>query len=193
MVDCLTPIVLLVLTIIFLGLIVLAGLLIVFYNNLVKVRNFVQNAWAQIDVQLKRRSDLIPNLVETVKGYASHERETFERVTQARNMALGAQTMEQRQNAENMLSGALKSLFAVAEAYPQLQASQNFSQLQKELTETESKIAYSRQFFNDTVMKYNTRVQVFPANIFASILGFQTAPYFEVQESREREAIQIKF
>ena len=172
---------------------VLGLLLALFYNRLVVARNFVQNAWAQIDVQLKRRADLIPNLVNTVKGYMDHERETLESVTQARAMALGAQNMEQRQEAENMLSGALKSLFAVAESYPQLQASQNFARLQNELSDTESKIAFSRQFYNDTTMKYNTRVQMFPANLFATVLGFQVIPYFQVVEPAQREAVQVKF
>ncbi len=178
----------------FLALLVFVGLaLILFYNRLVLARNLVQNAWAQIDVQLKRRADLIPNLVNTVKGYMEHERETLEKVTQARAMALGAQNMEQRQQAENMLSGALKSLFAVAEAYPQLQASQNFAHLQQELSETESKIAFTRQFFNDTAMKYNTRIQMFPASLFAPILGFYPVPYFQVAEAAQREAVQVKF
>lgn len=170
-----------------------ALILVVFYNRLVVARNLVQNAWAQIDVQLKRRADLIPNLVSTVKGYMDHERQTLEKVTQARALALGAQNMEQRQQAENMLSGALKSLFAVAESYPQLQASQNFARLQGELSETESKIAFSRQFYNDTAMKYNTRIQMFPANLFAMVLGFYAAPYFQVMEEEQREAVRVKF
>jgi len=179
----------------FLILILLAAgiILALVYNSLIKLRNLVQNSWAQIEVQLKRRADLIPNLVEAVKGYASHEREVLERVTRARNMALGAQNIEERQQTENMLSGALKSLFAVAEAYPQLQASQNFSQLQEELTNTESKIAFSRQFYNDTVMKYNTRIQLFPVNLLAGVLNFHYIPYFEIVEGGEREQIQVKF
>jgi len=176
------------------ALLVFAGLaLAVFYNRLVVARNLVQNAWAQIDVQLKRRADLIPNLVNTVKGYMDHERETLEKVTQARALALGAQNIEQRQQAENMLSSALKSLFAVAESYPQLQASQNFASLQKELSDTESKIAFARQFYNDTAMKYNTRIQVFPANLLAAAFGFFAAPYFQVTEAAQREAVQVKF
>lgn len=184
----LITIIVLLIIVAFLGL-----LLALFYNRLIVARNLVQNAWAQIDVQLKRRADLIPNLVNTVKGYMDHERETLETVTRARTMALGAQTMEQRQEAENMLSGALKSLFAVAESYPQLQASQNFANLQKELSETESKIAFSRQFYNDTAMKYNTRVQMFPANLFAAVLGFQVIPYFQVADPAQREAVQVNF
>jgi LemA protein len=166
---------------------------ILLYNKLIKSRNFAQNAWAQIDVQLKRRYDLIPNLVETVKGYAAHEKEVFENVTKARAMAAEAQDMDQRIQGENMLSGALRSLFAVAEAYPQLQASQNFSQLQKELSDTESKIAFARQFYNDTTMKFNTSIQTFPANITAGMLGFTFIPYFELDDIRERSAAQVKF
>lgn len=166
---------------------------ILLFNNLIRVRNRAQNAWAQIDVQLKRRYDLIPNLIETVKGYAAHEKQVFENVTQARAMATGAQNMDQRIQAENMLTGALRSLFAVAEAYPQLQASQNFSELQKELAETESKIAFARQFYNDTTMKFNTSIQTFPANIIAGMLGFTFIPYFELDDIRERSAAQVKF
>lgn len=167
--------------------------LVIFYNNTVKLRNFVQNAWAQIDVQLKRRSDLIPNLVETVKAYAAHEKETFEQVTRARAEALQAQSVEQRQQAENQLSGALKSLFAVAEAYPELKASDNFAKLQQDLSDTENKIAYSRQFYNDTAMKYNTKIQTFPGNVLAGLMGFQFIPYFEAIEASEREAVQVRF
>jgi LemA protein len=152
----------------------------------------VHNSWYQIDVQLKRRYDLIPNLVETVKAYASHERQVFENVTKARAMAAQAGTMEERQNAENILSGALKSLFAVAEAYPQLQASQNFIQLQNEMSNLESKIAFARQFYNDTTMKYNTKIQIFPSNIFSSLLGFQYISYF-MAEGQARNNIQVKF
>ncbi|SDY49175.1 LemA family protein [Tindallia californiensis] len=167
--------------------------LVIFYNNTVKLRNFVQNAWAQIDVQLKRRADLIPNLVETVKAYAAHEKETFEQVTRARAEALQAQSIEQRQQAENQLSGALKSLFAVAEAYPELKASDNFSKLQQDLSDTENKIAYSRQFYNDTAMKYNTKIQTFPGNVLAGVMGFQFISYFEAVQASEREAVQVRF
>src|SRR5260221_13636997 len=131
------------------------------YNGLIRLRNQLENAWAQIDVQLKRRCDLIPNLVETVKGYAKHESGTLEKVIQARNMALAAKTVGERAEAENVLSGTLKSLFAVAEAYPDLKANQNFMSLQEELTSTENKIAFSRQFYNDSVMSYNTQIEVF--------------------------------
>src|SRR5258708_27505245 len=131
------------------------------YNGLVRLRNQLENAWAQIDVQLKRRCDLIPNLVETVKGYAKHESGTLEKVIQARNMALAAKTVGERAEAENVLSGTLKSLFAVAEAYPELKANSNFMSLQEELTSTENKVAFSRQFYIDTVMSYNTQIELF--------------------------------
>lgn len=173
--------------------VLLIAMLIGFYNGAVKLRNFAQNAWAQIDVQLKRRSDLIPNLVETVKGYAAHEKETFENVTRARAEALHAQSVEQRQQAENALSGALKSLFAVAEAYPQLRASENFTKLQEDLAETENKIAYSRQFYNDSVMKFNTKIQTFPGNVLAGPMGFHVIPYFEALEAADRQAVRVKF
>ncbi len=154
---------------------------IALYNRLIQLRNRVENSWAQIDVQLKRRYDLIPNIVETVKGYAGHERETLEAVIQARNMAMSATGVEQQGQAENMLTGALKSLFALAEAYPDLKANQNFIQLQEELTNTESKIAYARQFYNDSVMSFNTAIQSFPANLVAGMLGFKAAEYFEAE------------
>ncbi len=185
------------LLVVFLVIVILSVILVVtligFYNSSVKLRNFAQNAWAQIDVQLKRRSDLIPNLVETVKGYAAHEKETFENVTRARSEAMNAQSVEQRQQAENALSGALKSLFAVAEAYPQLRASENFSKLQDDLAETENKIAYSRQFYNDSAMKFNTKIQTFPGNVLAGLMGFYFIPYFEAIEASERQAVQVKF
>ena len=166
--------------------------LIAFYNRLILLRNRVDNAWAQIDVQLKQRYDLIPNLVETVKGYASHEQETFERVIQARNAAMSATGVEQQGAAENMLTGALKSLFALAEAYPDLKANQSFLQLQDELTKIEQKIAYARQSYNDTVMSYNTAIQSFPANVVAAPLGFTVREYFEI-EATEAAAPQVKF
>lgn len=153
------------------------------YNSLVKLRNRVKNAWSQIDVQLNRRTDLIPNLVETVKGYASHERGVFERVTQARSAVMSAQTVKENQDANNMLTGALKSLFAVAENYPDLKANQNFLELQQQLAETEDKIAYSRQFYNDTVLMFNNKCQMFPSNLIASIFNFEEAEFFEVEES----------
>lgn len=150
------------------------------YNRLVTLRNRVDNAWAQIDVQLRRRYDLIPNLVETVKGYASHERETLEAVIQARNVAVNAQGVEAKGQAENVLTGALKSLFALAEAYPQLQANASFRDLQAQLVETEGKIAYARQFFNDSVMSLNMAVQQFPSNLVAMLFGIKERTYFEI-------------
>jgi LemA protein len=158
-------------------LVVLAFILI--YNGLVRLRNRIDNAWSQIDVQLKRRYDLIPNLVETVKGYAAHERGVFEQVTQARANAINAQGPQQQAEAENVLSGALKSLFAVAEAYPDLKANQNFLSLQEELTSTEDRVAYARQFYNDSVLSYNNRLQTFPRNVIAGMFNFEKREYFE--------------
>ena len=152
---------------------------VVQYNGLVRLRNRIDNAWSQIDVQLKRRYDLIPNLVESVKGYATHEKSTFEAVTQARSNAMNAQGPAEQAQAENVLSGALKSLFAVAEAYPDLKANQNFLQLQEELTSTEDRIAYSRQFYNDSVLSYNNKIQTFPRTIIAGMFNFEKREYFE--------------
>ena len=149
------------------------------YNGLVRLRNRIDNAWSQIDVQLKRRYDLIPNLVETVKGYAAHERQTLESVTQARANAINAQGPQQQAEAENVLSGALKSLFAVAEAYPDLKANQNFLSLQEELTSTEDRVAYARQFYNDSVLSYNNKLQTFPRNVIAGMFNFEKREYFE--------------
>ena len=158
---------------------VLVVILVIIYNGLVQARNRVDNAWAQVDVQLKRRYDLIPNLVETVKGYASHERETFERVTQARSAAQSAIGPAEQAQAENFLTQALRQLFAVAEAYPELRASENFQNLQTELAETENRIAVSRQIYNDTVLTYNNKVQQIPTNIVAGLTGFKTREFFE--------------
>jgi len=162
------------------------------YNRLVVLRNRIENAWSQIDVQLKRRYDLIPNLIETVKGYATHERELFENVTKARTQAINAGTVEGQAKAENMLTGTLKSLFAVAENYPELKANENFMMLQEELSGTESKIAFSRQFFNDTVMSFNTAIQKFPTNVMASMFGFASREYFEIDEV-SREPVKVDF
>jgi LemA protein len=179
---------------IFLIIIVVIALYVVgLYNSLVTLRNRCDNAWAQVDVQLKRRYDLIPNLVETVKGYAKHEREVFEKVTQARTAAIAASGVKDQGAAENMLSGALKSLFAVAEAYPELKANQNFLMLQEELAGTESKIAYARQFYNDVVMKFNTKQQVFPSNIIAGMFQFKTKEYFELEEPAAKEPVKVQF
>ncbi|HEY5155770.1 MAG TPA: LemA family protein [Acidimicrobiales bacterium] len=179
--------------------IVIAGLvllLIVFliatYNGLVQMRNRIEAAWAQIDVQLKRRFDLIPNLVETVKGYAAHEQGTFEKVTQARNMAMNATGPAEAAQADNVLSGALKSLFAVSEAYPDLKANQNFLNLQEELTATEDKISYARQFYNDTVYKYNTKIQSVPANMIAGAFHFTEREYFEADDD-SRGPVKVSF
>jgi LemA protein len=176
---------------IIIGVVVVAAVGI--YNSLVVLRNRCENGWSQIDVQLKRRYDLIPNLIETVKGYAKHEREVFEKVTEARTSAINAGTVKDQAQAENMLSGALKSLFAVAENYPELKANQNFLMLQEELAGTESKIAYARQFYNDTVMKFNQKQQVFPANIIANAFGFKEREYFEVEEPAAKEPVKVSF
>lgn len=177
-------------------LIVLGVVLVFFiaiYNTLITLRNRADNAWAQVDVQLRRRYDLIPNLVETVKGYAKHEREVFEKVTQARSMAINAGTIKEHGQAENMLAGALKSLFAVVENYPELKANQNFLLLQEELAGTEGKIAYARQFYNDSVMKFNLRQQVFPSNIIARMFNFKEKDYFEIEEAEARKPVAVKF
>jgi LemA protein len=162
------------------------------YNGLVSRRNRVDNAWSQIDVQLKRRHDLIPNLVETVKGYAAHERQTLEAVTQARNMAVRAEGPQQQAEAENVLTGALKSLFAVSEAYPDLKANQNFLNLQEELTSTEDRIAYARQFYNDSVLSYNTKIQQFPSVIIANSFNFEEREFFDA-EPGDTEPVQVQF
>ncbi len=153
--------------------------LVLMYNGLVRLRNRIDNAWSQIDVQLKRRYDLIPNLVETVKGYAAHEKAVFENVTQARANAINAQGPAAQGQAENVLSGALKSLFAVAEAYPDLKANQNFLNLQEEVTSTEDRIAYARQFYNDSVLSYNNRIQTVPSSVLAGMFNFEKREYFE--------------
>ena len=166
---------------------------VVTYNGLVGWRNQVKNAWSQIDVQLKRRYDLIPNLVETVKGYAKHERETMENVIKARSACMSASGPAEAAKAENFLSQTLKSLFAVAEAYPDLKANQNFMALQEELTSTENKVSFARQFYNDTVMRYNTRIQTVPTNFVAGMCGFQAAEFFQTESAEERKAPQVKF
>jgi LemA protein len=162
------------------------------YNGLVKRRNQVDNAWSQIDVQLKRRHDLIPNLVETVKGYAAHERGTFEAVTQARANAINAQTPAEQAQAENVLSGALKSLFAVAEAYPDLKANQNFLNLQEELTSSEDRVAYARQYYNDSVLSYNTQIQKFPTVLLAGMFNFDKREFYDA-EPEATETPQVQF
>jgi len=177
-----------------LGIVVLLGLLlVVLYNRLVRLRNAVDNAWAQVEVQLKRRWDLIPNLVETVKGYASHERETFEAVTQARARAQQAGTPGESAQAEGILGAALGRLFAVAEAYPELQADENFRQLQTELAETENRVAVSRQVYNDVVLTYNNAIQTFPGLVFAGPFNFTIREFFEVEETAQREVPVVDF
>ena len=176
--------------------VVLALFLIAMYNRLVTLRQRVREAWSDIDVQLKRRYDLIPNLVETVKGYAAHEKGVFEAVTQARANAISAGATgspEQRAQAENLLTGALRSVFAVAEAYPQLQASQNFRDLQEQLGATEDKIAFARRFYNGNVRDYNTSLQTFPTTVLAGMFGFTSEQYFELADAAEREAPKVSF
>lgn len=172
--------------------VVLIAAVIGIYNRLVTLRNRVKNAWQQIDVQLRRRYDLIPNLVETVKAYATHEKETFERVISARNAAISAETVAEQSQAENALTGTLKGLFALAENYPDLKANQNFMMLQEELSGTESKIAYARQFYNDSVMTYNTARESFPANMLAGMFGFEPAEGFEIEEEA-KEPVKVQF
>ena len=178
-------------------LIVIVGLVLWFiasYNSLVRVRNDMKNAWSQIDVQLKRRHDLIPNLVETVKGYAAHERGTLDSVTQARQQAINiSDDVARRAEAENMLSQTLRSLFAVAENYPDLKANQNFLALQEELSSTENKIGFARQYYNDAVMRLSNKVQMFPSNVVASMFNFQPGVFFELQEEAQREAPKVSF
>jgi LemA protein len=177
-----------------LGIVLLVGLmLVVLYNRLVQQRNRVDNAWAQVEVQLKRRWDLIPNLVESVKGYAAHERGTFEAVTEARTSAQNAKTPADTAAAEGILGAALGRLFAVAEAYPELQADENFRQLQTELAETENRVAVSRQVYNDSVLTYNNTVQTFPGLMVAGPFGFSIREFFEVEEEAQREAPVVDF
>ena len=165
---------------------------IMVFNGLIVHRTRVEEAWADIEVQLKRRHNLIPNLVNTVKGYAGHEKEVFEKVTQARSAAMGATGMAEKARAENMLSQTLKSLFAVAEAYPQLKANENFLHLQKELTDTEDKVQYSRRFYNTNVRDFNIKTQIFPSNIIANIFGFEKKDMFEADEAA-REVPRVQF
>lgn len=162
------------------------------YNGLIRLKNRVDEAWSDIDVQLKRRHDLIPNLVNTVKGYATHEKELFEKVTEARTAAMNAGTPAEKEQAENALSGTLKTLFAVSENYPDLKANQNFLELQRELTDTEDKIQAARRFYNTNVRDFNTKIQVFPSNIIAGMLGFAKRDFFAAEES-EKGVVEVKF
>jgi|SRR3990170_2806254 len=172
--------------------VLLAFYVFALYNGLITARNRVAESWSGIDVQLKRRSDLIPNLVEAVKGYAKHERAVFENVTKARSAMMGANTAKEAAQADNLLTGALKSLFAVAENYPELKASENFKQLQEELSDTETKIAASRQFYNSNVLDFNTKLQVFPNVIIANSFGFKPSDFFEA-ESTDKEPVKVNF
>ena len=163
------------------------------YNGLIRLKNQVKNAWAQIDVQLKRRHDLIPNLVETAKGYMKHERQTLENITKARNLAAGGGSVGERAKAESELSGALQGFFVVVENYPDLKANTNFLALQEELTSTENKIGFARQFYNDSVMKYNIKTETFPANIVAGMTGFRKGEFFEIEVPEERAVPKVSF
>lgn len=172
--------------------IIIIGVLV--YNSLIKSRNRVEESWADIEVQLKRRYDLIPNLINTVKGFAAQESGVLERVTQARTQAMGAQSFEERQKDENMLSGTLKSLFAVSEAYPDLKSNQNFLQLQNDLADTENKIQAARRFYNGNVRDFNTKIEVFPTNLFASMLGFTRKVFFDIDDNGpESQNVEVKF
>jgi len=173
--------------------VVLVISIITIYNNLVRYRNEVKNAWSQIDVQLKRRHDLIPNLIETVKGYMDHERELLENITKARSQAMNARNMDERRDAENQLSGAMGQFYVVVENYPDLKANQNFLSLQEELTSTENKISFARQLYNDQVMKLNNKIQMFPSNIVAGMFNFQKEEFFEIEDPAQREAPQVSF
>lgn len=183
-----------------LGYIIVIGLIIALamfvigaYNSLVRLRNQVKNSWSQIDVQLKRRHDLIPNLVETAKGYMKHERETLENITEARSKAMGADSVKEASQAESELSGAVSKFFVVVENYPDLKANQNFLSLQEELTSTENKIAFARQSYNDQVLFFNNKIQMFPSNVIAGMFNFNEADYFEVETQAERDVPKVDF
>lgn len=181
--------------VIVIGIVVVLFVVIVIatYNRLISLRLRVKNAWAQIDTQLKRRFDLIPNLVETVKAYATHEQSTFEKIVEARNSFTKATSVSDKSAANNMLNDTLKSIFALAENYPDLKANQNFASLQVELSSTEDKVAFSRQFYNDTVQMYNTAIMTFPSNIIAGMFNFKEEVFFEIADSKEREAVKVQF
>ena len=173
--------------------VIIAIILIVIYNSLVTLRQRVNNAWAQIEVQLQRRFDLIPNLVETVKGYMAHEQDTLTKVTDLRTSWSNATTVEEKANLGNELSNTLKTIMAVAENYPNLKADQSFNQLQNEISETEDKVAYSRQFYNDTVTMYNTKLETFPSNLVAGMFGFKPSTLFNVDNDEARKAVKVDF
>ena len=177
-----------------LGIILIIIILIIsLYNNLVKASQKVKNAWAQIDTQLKRRFDLIPNLIETVKKYMEHEEKTLTEISKAKNMFNEALKIDEKANANDMLTNGLKNIFALAEAYPELKANQNFSELQQELQNTENKISFSRQFYNDSVTMYNTKLEVFPSNIIASMFGFKPEEFFKVESEEARKNVKVDF
>jgi len=179
---------------IILAVIVIAILwLIAVYNGLIKIKNRTEEAWSDIDVQLKRRYNLIPNLVNTVKAYAKHESDLFQKVTEARTQAMGVGSPKEKAKAENVLAGTLKTLFAVAENYPDLKANENFAKLQDELTDTENKIQAARRFYNGNIRDYNTKLQVFPTNLIANSLGFKQKDFFELEDEKERENVEVKF
>lgn len=182
------PVVILLAVIVFMGM-SFAGI----YNSLIKLKNQVKNAWSQIDVQLKRRHNLIPNLVETAKGYMKHERETLESITQARSKAMGAGSVGDKSKAESSLTGAISKFFLVVENYPDLKANQNFLALQEELTSTENKIAFARQGYNDQVLFFNNKIQMFPSNIIAGMFNFKKTEFFEIEEKGERKAPKVDF
>ncbi len=173
--------------------VVIALWVIFVFNRLVTLKNRLKEAWADIEVQLKRRYDLIPNLVEAVKGYASHESSVFEKVTEARTRAMGAKTLKEKGEAENALSGTLKTLFAVSENYPQLRASENFQKFQDELTDTEDKIQAARRFYNGNTRDFNTQIETFPSNFVAQIFNFKSAEFFETEETAQKEAVKVEF
>lgn len=182
------------------GLIVVIAIIVIIlfsfigiYNSLVRLRNQVKNAWSQIDVQLKRRHDLIPNLIETAKGYMKHEQETLKGITEARSKAMGANSVKEKSTAESALSGAMSQFYVVVENYPDLKANQNFLALQEELTATENKIAFSRQNYNDQVLFFNNKIQMFPSNIVAGMFNFQTQTFFELENTAEKEVPKVKF
>ena len=172
---------------------VLIILVISMYNSLVRLRQKVKNSWSQIDVQLQRRFDLIPNLVETVKGYMKHENDVLTKVAELRTSWANAGTVAEKANLDNQLSGALKTIMAVSESYPDLKANQNFSELQQELQNTENKISFSRQFYNDSVTMYNTKLEVFPSNIIASMFGFKAEEFFKVESEEARKNVKVDF
>ena len=173
--------------------VVICIIIVAIYNNLVSLRQRVQNAWSQIDVQLKRRFDLIPNLQETVKGYMAHESETFSKIAELRTAWASSTTVAEKANISNQLTDALKTIMAVSENYPDLKANESFAQLQEELRNTENKIAYARQFYNDTVTMYNTKLEMFPSNIIANIFKFKPSELFEVEDEKEKQNVKIDF